>query len=71
MPLGRTKLNLEFSASLGFMQSNYRHYQPVPDYGKLYRDPYLKGKMSYFGPTKLKVSLVLPITVNIRKGGMR
>lgn len=71
MPLGRTKLNLEFSASLGFMQSNYRHYQPDPDYGKLYRDPHLKGKMSYFGPTKLKVSLVLPITVNIRKGGMR
>lgn len=71
MPLGRTKLNLEFSASLGFLQSNYRHYQPSPDYDKLYRDPHLKGRMSYFGPTKLKISLVLPITVTTKRGGVR
>lgn len=62
MPIGRL-FNLEFSASVGFVSADYRHYQPAPDYSVLYRDPFETGVLSYFGPTKLKVSLVLPITV--------
>ena len=71
MKLGKSPLNLEFAVSVGYLQSDYRHYQPDLYYDKLYRDPYLKGKISYFGPTKLKVSIVLPITIKARKGGMR
>lgn len=68
MPIGKL-LQLEMSASVGYMKTDYRHYQPDLDYGALYKDPYVKGKMSYFGPTKLKVSVVLPIRVKTRKGG--
>lgn len=62
MPIGKV-LNMEFSASLGFLRSAYRHYQPDPSYEHLYEDIFNVGKFSYFGPTKLKVSLVLPITI--------
>lgn len=55
------RLNLEASVSVGYLSSDYRHYQPDPEYGKLYADKFETGTMSYFGPTKLKVSLVLPI----------
>ena len=61
-PIGRKKkLRLEISTAVGFMQIDYRHYQPTDDYLKLIRDPYNVGTVSYFGPTKLKVSLVIPI----------
>ncbi len=60
-------LNMEFSLSVGFLQSDYRHYQPDPDYEHLFLDKYNTGTLSYFGPTKLKVSLVLPITVKYQK----
>ncbi len=62
MPIGKL-FNLEFTASVGFVSADYRHYQPAPDYSELYRDPFETGVLSYFGPTKLKVSLVLPIKV--------
>lgn len=58
--------NLEFSFSAGFMSSDYRHYVPGIGYEHLYRDRYKTGKISYFGPTKLKVSLVLPIRVKYK-----
>ena len=59
-PIAR-RLNLELGLSVGYLRSAYRHYQPDPDYEHLYRDYYNAGIFSYFGPTKLKVSLVLPI----------
>ena len=65
MPIGRL-FNLELSASVGFVRTDYRHYQPAEDYSELYRDPFNTGVLSYFGPTKLKVSLVLPIKVKYR-----
>ena len=61
-PLGR-RLRAELSAAIGFLSSDYRQYQPDPDYEHLYRDPFRTGTFSYFGPTRLKASLVLPITV--------
>lgn len=54
-------LNMEFSVSAGYISSDYRHYQPDDGYDHLYRDKFKVGRMSWFGPTKLKVSLVLPL----------
>ncbi len=62
LPLGDL-CRLELSASVGYLQSDYRRYQPSPDYEHLYRDPYQTGTYHFFGPTRLKASLVLPITV--------
>ena len=61
--------NLELSASAGFLRSDWRHYEPGEDYGQLYRDPFNTGVLSYFGPTKLKASLVVPIRVKYRRAG--
>ena len=61
-PLGR-RLKFEMSASIGYLSSHYRQYQPDPDYEHLYRDPFRKGRYTYFGPTRLKMSLVLPLTI--------
>lgn len=54
-------MNMEFSASLGYLRTDYRHYQPDSGYDHLYRDKYKAGTASWFGPTKLKVSLVIPV----------
>ena len=72
MPLGRKKWgNLEFSLGLGYLDTQFRHYQPTDSYDKLIHDRPRDGKASYFGPTKAKVSLVIPINVPnaIKKGG--
>lgn len=63
IPLGKKKHwgNMEFSLSAGWLRANYQHYQPAADYSCLIRDPYNAGQVTYFGPTKLKVSLVIPI----------
>ena len=64
MPLGRKKWgNLEFSLGLGYLRSEYRHYQPMESYSNLIRDPFDVGTVHYFGPTKAKISLVIPIKV--------
>jgi len=59
--LGR--FNFELSASVGYLQSDYRHYNPSvwDDYQHLYRDRPKTGVYRWFGPTKIKASLVLPI----------
>lgn len=54
-------MNMEFSISAGFLRADYRHYQPDPGYNHLYRDRYKVGTTSWFGPTKAKVSLVIPL----------
>lgn len=65
LPLGaKEKFSLEFSVSAGMLSSSYRHYQPSSDYDMLIRDPYNIGRISYFGPTKAKISLVYPIVYN-------
>lgn len=60
-------LKLEFSASVGFMRSNYRHYQPSPEYENLYLDEYRVGVLRYFGPTKVNVSMVIPLRFDTQK----
>ena len=60
---------MEFSLSLGYLSSSYRHYYPADDYSLLWRDKSKVGRISYFGPTKLKVSLVVPIRIPYKKRG--
>ena len=71
MPLGR-RLNMEFSLSLGYASIPYRGYTPSENYEILWRDLAKQGRWHYFGPTKVQVSLVVPITMQTkRKGGAR
>jgi hypothetical protein len=70
MPIAKW-CNLEFSLSVGYLSSAYRHYFPADDYSELWRDPNKQGRMSYFGPTKLKVALVVPLRLKYEKGGRR
>lgn len=70
MPIGKRKrANLEFSLSLGYLESPYRHYIPTDDYSKLIHDPNRDGKFyDYFlYPTKAKVSLVVPLNIPTKK----
>ena len=66
MPIGKNKkARLEFSVSMGYMKSPYRHYLPTDDYLKLIHDPSNDGTFYniFLYPTKAKVSLVLPINI--------
>lgn len=72
MPIGRRKrVNLEFSVGLGYLQTQYRHYMPTITYDKLIRDRYNDGKASYWGPTKAKVSLIIPINFSTKNKEVR
>ena len=63
-PIGAKKrLNLEFSLAVGYLHTNYQHYLPTDSYDRLIRDKFRAGKLSYFGPTKAKISLVVPICI--------
>lgn len=70
MPIGKKqKANLEFSISMGYMESPFRHYQPTDDYTKLIKDPANNGTFYniFMYPTKAKVSLVVPIGIPTSK----
>lgn len=62
---------MEFSISAGYVRSDYRHYQPDEGYDHLFRDKYDVGTRSWFGPTKLKVSLVLPLGRDSHNAGTK
>ncbi len=66
MPISKL-FNLEFSASFGYLSTAYRHYLPSADNSVLVKDPFEHGRMNYIGPTKLKVSLVMPVEIPIKK----
>jgi len=57
----KTYARLEFSLAAGFLQTDFRHYLPTDDYSLLIRDKYNVGRVSYFGPTKAKISIVVPV----------
>lgn len=64
LPFGsRKQYRLEFGISAGYLSSDYRHYVPADDYSELIRDRANVGRISYFGPTKVKVAIVFPITL--------
>lgn len=58
-------LNMEFSISAGYARIPYQHYIPTEDWQILLRDKNDAGVLHYFGPTKVEVSLVIPIRVKI------
>ena len=64
-------LNLEFSISAGYARIPYRHYIPTDDYQILVKDKYTQGNWKYFGPTKMEVSLVVPLMFKTKKGGQQ
>ena len=68
MPIGRY-LNLEFSVSAGYASIAHRGYTPSSDYNILWRDYEKIGRWHYLGITKAQVSLVIPITIKVKKGG--
>lgn len=71
MPIAK-RLNLEFSISAGYARIPYRHYNPTDDWELLIRDRNKSGVWHYFGPTKIEVSLSVPLLVKKRvKGGDR
>lgn len=65
LPLGRNVF-LELGLNFGYLSSDYRHYQPSPDYEHLYRDPYKVGKFTFWGPTRASVTLMVPIYSSYR-----
>lgn len=65
------RFNLEFSISVGYLSTAYRHYFPADDYSELWRDHYDQGRKSYFGPTKAKIALVWPLQIPYKKKGGR
>lgn len=66
-PIGkREKWNIEAAASVGYSNIKYQHYYPSLNYDRLIRDVNKAGRVKYFGPTNVKVSLVRPINLNLK-----
>lgn len=59
-------LNVEVSLSAGYARIPYRHYNPSDDWEMLIRDRSKEGVLHWWGPTKVKVSLVLPIRLRLK-----
>lgn len=70
LPLAKDKLRMEFNLGLGWIFTVARHYTPTDDYTDLIRDPGIRHRRyNFFGPARASISLVVPIRVNVRKGG--
>lgn len=62
----QNRWRLEFELGFGYLQSDYRHYFHITTpqgEQQLIRDN-VSGRFGYWGPTKAKVSLVIPIEWN-------
>ena len=68
MPIAK-RLNLEFTISAGYARIPHRHYIPTEDWSLLIRDRNKEGVWHYFGPTKIGVSLSVPLLCPVRKKG--
>lgn len=66
LPLGKL-VNMEFSVGVGYMRMDYRKYTPAPDWSVLLEDSDGRGRMHWFGPTKARISLTVPIIVKTRR----
>lgn len=70
LPLGRTDTpwgRLEFSLSVGYLLAHYQHYQPSATYDSLVKDADKVGSVTWLGPTKAKISLVIPLNFTTKK----
>lgn len=59
----KQRVIMDFSMSLGYMQSGYRHYRPAYDYSELIKDNYNTGRINYMGPTQVKIGLTIPVQI--------
>lgn len=66
LPIGE-HCRMEFSLGAGYLHSDWRHYFPTDTHDKLIRDKANTGTISYWGPTKAKVSLVVPINIKVAR----
>lgn len=57
----KQRVIMDFSMSLGYVQSGYRHYKPAFDYSELIKDNYNTGRINYMGPTQVKIGLTIPV----------
>ncbi|WP_304252434.1 DUF3575 domain-containing protein [Parabacteroides gordonii] len=62
-------LRLEFNLGLGILRTQYRHYHALDNYQTLQWQE--NGNYTWFGPTKVKVSLVWVLNRQTKKGGPR
>lgn len=70
-PIGR-RLSLEAGIGLGYMHSKYEVYDPIPYLGGTHYVYRQTSKLDYFGPLKLKLTLVWRLwNTDKKKGGAR
>ncbi|MGN0091968.1 MAG: DUF3575 domain-containing protein [Alistipes sp.] len=67
LPVARGKANFEFSLAVGYIYSYAQPYYVREENGRLFRKRGIKNRISYLGPTKATVSLVVPIGKTINK----
>ena len=60
-PIFRDRCRLTLLAGACYLHSNFRTYAVHEPYGRLYRDGDWTDKLNWFGPTRLEVSLAIPI----------
>lgn len=69
----RNDWRLEFEFGLGYLRSNYRHYYHITEADgtqTLIRDR-VSGVFGYWGPTRARVSLVIPIEWQVPANGTK
>lgn len=62
-------LRLEYNIGIGLLRTDYRHYHARDNYQTLLWQE--NGKYTWFGPTKVKISLVWLLNRKVKKGGGR
>lgn len=60
-------LRLEYNIGIGLLRTDYRHYHARDNYQTLLWQE--NGKYTWFGPTKVKISLVWLLNRKVKKGG--
>ena len=61
IPVFKDRCRLTFVAGAGWLHSRFRNYAVHEPFGRLYRDGDWSEKLNWFGPTRLEVSLAVPI----------
>ncbi|WP_370793885.1 DUF3575 domain-containing protein [Bacteroides stercorirosoris] len=62
-------LRLEYNIGIGLLRTDYRHYHARDNYQTLLWQE--NGKYTWFGPTKVKISLVWLMNRKVKKGGAK
>lgn len=62
-------LRLEYNIGIGLLRTDYRHYHARDNYRTLLWQE--NGRYTWFGPTKVKISLVWLLNRKVKKGGAR